>query len=206
MAARRPWPRRARSPSVSTAWRRDWGLRCLSIGMTTCSKNAASRRAVEPVDRGDRPGWLGGFGGLGGGRVIAGHGAAGQSPLDHLEGQEVLALLAQDPAQAGHVVLVELAVARRGALRVEEPLALEEADLRDRDVGELLLQERQHLADRQVRPVGHVVPTQPSGPPPEKKTSLNLPICTSSPLPRRASSMRSRLRYVPFSEPTSRTR
>ena len=46
---------------------------------------------------------------------------------------------------------VELPVARRRALGIDEPLALEEADLRDRDVGELVAQLGQHLADRQVR-------------------------------------------------------
>ena len=45
---------------------------------------------------------------------------------------------------------VELAVARRRALRVDEALALEEADLRDRDVGELVAELGQHLADREV--------------------------------------------------------
>ena len=58
--------------------------------------------------------------------------------LDHLQRQEVLALLAQDEAQPFDVGRVELAVARRRALGIDEPLALEEADLRDRDVGELV--------------------------------------------------------------------
>ena len=48
------------------------------------------------------------------------------------------------------VVGVELPVPRRGALGVDEPLALEEADLRDRDVGELVAELREHLADREV--------------------------------------------------------
>ena len=77
---------------------------------------------------------------------------AGQAVADDLEREEVLALLAQDPAQPLDVVVVELAVARRRALRVDETLALEETDLRDRDVGELLPQEGEHVADGQVRP------------------------------------------------------
>ena len=64
-----------------------------------------------------------------------------QAVPDDLERQEVLALLAQHPAQPLDVVLVELAVARRRALGVDEALALEEADLRDGDVGELLAQQ-----------------------------------------------------------------
>src|SRR5207302_5488271 len=117
-----------------------------------------------------------------------------QAALDDLQGQEVLPLLAQDPPQAGHVAVVELAVAGRRPLRVEEALALEEADLGDRDVGELVLEEGQDLTDREVRTGRHRLP-QPSPPVPEKKTSLNLPICNSSPLRSGASpSMRSRLR------------
>src|SRR5207249_1831711 len=62
---------------------------------------------------------------------------AGQSALDDLERQEVLTLLAQDPAEPLDIHLVELAVAGRRALGVEQALALEEPDLRDGDVGEL---------------------------------------------------------------------
>ena len=74
----------------------------------------------------------------------------GQAVPDHLEGQEVLALLAQHPAQPLDVMVVELAVARRRALGVDQALALEESDLRDGDVGELLAQQREDVADRQV--------------------------------------------------------
>src|SRR5439155_23856477 len=80
---------------------------------------------------------------------------AREAPLDHLEWQEVLALLAQDPTQALDVGVVELAVARRRALGVEQALALDEADLRDGDVGELVLEEGQHLPDRHEGPLGH---------------------------------------------------
>ena len=73
-------------------------------------------------------------------------------------------------------------------LRVEQALALEEADLRDRDVGELVLQEVEDLADGEVRALGH------ESDPPCRNTSLNLPIWSSSPWASGASSMRSRLR------------
>ena len=53
------------------------------------------------------------------------------------------------------VAVVELAVARRRPLGLDQALALEEADLGDRDVGELLEQQAEHLADRQVRPLVH---------------------------------------------------
>ena len=62
----------------------------------------------------------------------------------------MLALLAQHPAQALDVVLVELAVPRGRALRVDQALALEEPDLGDGDVGELLPEQGQDVADRQV--------------------------------------------------------
>ena len=78
-----------------------------------------------------------------------------EAPLDDLQGQEVLALLAQDPAQTLDVVVVELAVSRRRPLGVDEALALEEPDLRDGHVGELLAQQGEHVPDRQVRPTAH---------------------------------------------------
>jgi hypothetical protein len=78
-----------------------------------------------------------------------------EATLDHLERQEVLALLAEDPPEPLDVGVVELAVARRGALGTDQPLALEEADLRDRDVGELDDEQVEDFADRQVRALGH---------------------------------------------------
>ena len=78
-----------------------------------------------------------------------------QPVLDHLERQEVLPLLAEHPAQALHIVLVELPVARGSPLGVHQSLTLQKADLRDGDVGEFLSQERQHVADGQIRPAAH---------------------------------------------------
>ncbi len=88
-------------------------------------------------------------------RVLAVSAPSLEAALDHLERQEVLALLAQHPSQPFDVVLVELAVPRRGALGVDETLALEEADLRDGDVGELLAQQGEDVPDRQVCPTAH---------------------------------------------------
>ncbi len=85
-------------------------------------------------------------------------GALFEATLDHLQREEVLALLAQHPAQPFDVVLVELAVTRRGALGVDQSLALQEADLGDGHVGELLAQQGQDVADREVGPGAHDVP------------------------------------------------
>ena len=62
--------------------------------------------------------------------------------LYDLERQEVFALLAEHPFQALDVVVVELAVSRRCAFRIDESLAFQESDLRDRDVRKLLAQKR----------------------------------------------------------------
>src|SRR5207244_3539623 len=75
--------------------------------------------------------------------------------LDHLERKEVLALLPQDPAQTFDITRIELAVPRRRALRIDEALALEEPDLRNGDLGELLTELIQHVADRHVRARHH---------------------------------------------------
>ena len=83
---------------------------------------------------------------------------AGQAVPDHLEGQEMLPLLAEHPAQPLHVVVEELAVARRRTLGVDQALALEEADLRDGDVGELLPEQRQDVADGEVGAAAHSFP------------------------------------------------
>jgi len=71
---------------------------------------------------------------------------------------KVLALLAQDPAQALHVLLVELPVSRGGALRVDQALALQKADLRDRDVGKLLPEQREDVPDGEIRAAAHSFP------------------------------------------------
>ena len=82
----------------------------------------------------------------------------GQPVPDHLEGQEVLTLLTQDPTEALHVGLEELAIAGRGPFGVHQTLSLQKADLGDGDVGELLAQQRQHITDREVRARRHSFP------------------------------------------------
>ena len=96
----------------------------------------------------------------------------------------------EDDAQPLDVGVVELAVAGRRPLGIDEALALEEADLRDRDVGEVVLQKAEHLSDGQVGAVRgggrHGLPA--------RKSSLNVPIWSSSPSLSRADSTRSRFR------------
>ncbi len=82
----------------------------------------------------------------------------GQPVPDHLEGQEVLTLLTQDPTEAFHVGLEELAIAGWGPFGVHQTLSLQKADLGDGDVGELLAQQRQHITDREVRARRHSFP------------------------------------------------
>ena len=84
--------------------------------------------------------------------------SVGEPVPDDLEGQKVLTLLAQDPAQALHVVIEELAVPRRRTLGIDQTLALEEPDLRDGDVRELLPEEGQHVADGEIGTAGHSLP------------------------------------------------
>ena len=117
-------------------------------GRRACTGGAPARRRPAAGSASVRPRRPSAGGGPG---ASASVGVLGEALLDHLERQEVVALLGEDPPQPLDVGVVELPVARRRALGVEQPLALEEADLRDRDVGELVLQQVEHLADREVR-------------------------------------------------------
>src|SRR4029079_18194018 len=127
-------------------------------------------------------------------RIVGLGDGAGEAALDHLPGQEMLALLTQDPAQAFHVGVVELPIAGRGALWIEQALALEESDLGDGDVGELVLEEREHFPNRHERPLRHRHLYSGAASAPEKNTSLNFPIWSSSPVVSGDSSMRCRFR------------
>src|SRR5204862_2641323 len=71
---------------------------------------------------------------------------------DYLQRQELVALQAQDRAQALDVRLGVEAVAALGAARLEQLLALEVADLRDGDLRELPLELLADGADRQGLP------------------------------------------------------
>ena len=73
---------------------------------------------------------------------------------DHAQRQELVALEAQDRLEPLDVVLAEQAVAALRALRRQQPLILEVADLRDRDVRELGLQAPADGADRQQPRLG----------------------------------------------------
>src|SRR5439155_8087015 len=101
---------------------------------------AAHRHARAP-----RTAPLGGLGHL----AVLLRASARELLADDAQRQELVALQAQDRAQALHVGRRVEAVAAGCAPRREELLVLEVADLGDRDVGELL---RERLADR---PDGH---------------------------------------------------
>jgi hypothetical protein len=73
-----------------------------------------------------------------------------QAIANNLEGEEVFSLLAQDVAKSFDVFVEELPVARRRSLGTDKPLALEEPDLRNRDVGELAPQQGQDVTDRSI--------------------------------------------------------
>ena len=117
---------------------------------------------------------------------------------DHPQRQILVALGGQHEPQPVRRRPRVLAVAGGGALRLDQPLGLEEPQLRDGRVGELGAQVGQHLADAHQRsragrgrcpglavaaaPGDVTRRPSPSGRGPAMNTSRNLPICTSSPL------------------------
>src|SRR5439155_9859009 len=112
-----------------------------------------------------------------------------------------VALQAQDRRQALEVVLTEEAVAAARPLGRQQPLVLEEADLRDRDVGEFVGQAADDLADAKHPRAGADGRTHRS-----TKVSRYLPIWTSSPFSSSWLSILRRLMKVPFNEPWSSTK
>ena len=84
----------------------------------------------------------------------------------------MLTLQAEDEAEALDVGFGELPVAGLRAFGLDQPFALEEADLRDGDVREGVFQDVQYLTDREVRPPG----LERHGSSFERNKSLNLPI------------------------------
>src|SRR5205823_266735 len=146
-------------------------LRRKVLGTPRLAGRRASRAGLRPRDRLHRR------------RLLLPHSV--ESLLDHLQREEVLLLLMEDPSKPGDVRLVELAVPGRGSFRVDEPLALEEANLRDRDVRELLAQDVEDLADRKVRRVvaqaaARVHAHACSSTPPSMNRRTNRPTWTSS--------------------------
>src|SRR4051812_6682981 len=136
----------------------------------------------------------------------------GELLADDAQRQELVALQAQDRPQAGDVARAVEPVAARRAPRREQLLVLEVADLRDRDVRELLLERLAEGADRhrlrRGRLVGRVEDLGPrglgdrhlfvlqrhgGGSQREMYVSLNLPTCSSSPSSSRCDSIRWRL-------------
>jgi hypothetical protein len=86
----------------------------------------------------------------------------GEALADHAQREVLVALGTEDEAEAGDVVLGELAVPGGGAVGLDQPGALEEADLGDGDVGELGLEDPKDLADAH-RPGGAGLPGRLAG-------------------------------------------
>ena len=137
------------------------------------------------------------------GRDVVARAARGELLADDAQRQELVALQAQDRAQALHVAAGVEPVAARRAARRQQLLILQIADLRDRDVRELLLERLADGADRHrlARRAGLGVGLDLGGDGfrfvldgherhCERKVSLNLPTCSSSPSSRRWDSMR----------------
>ena len=70
---------------------------------------------------------------------------------DDAKRQVMVALRREDVAQPLQVLVGELAIARWGPLRLDQPLGLQEPDLADRDVGEVRPQPVEDVADAHVR-------------------------------------------------------
>jgi hypothetical protein len=74
----------------------------------------------------------------------------GQTTPDDFERKEVLSLLPENPPEPLDVMSVELPVSGRGALGIDQTLALEEPDLGDGHIRELFAEQRQDLADGEM--------------------------------------------------------
>ena len=137
------------------------------------------------------------------GRLVAVDAARGQLLADDPQRQELVALHAQDRAQPRDVAGRVEPVAAGRAPRLEQLLVLEVADLRDRDVRELLAQRLAHRADRHRLRRRSLVGRRDQGllvgrflhggHQRERNVSLYLPTCSSSPSARWWDSIRRRL-------------
>jgi hypothetical protein len=59
----------------------------------------------------------------------------------------VIALLREDPSQPFNVFFVKLSIPRRSALGIQKPLALQESNLRNGDIGIVALEKRKYFAN-----------------------------------------------------------
>src|SRR6185503_18283180 len=119
---------------------------------------------------------------------------------DHSQRQKLVALQAQDRLEALEILFAEEAVAALRPPRREQSLVLEVPNLRDRDVGKLVLQQPADGSDRQqpgFRRGRHQRP---------KNVSRYLPTWTSSPSSSCADSTRLRFTNVPLRLPWSSTK
>src|SRR4029077_19676446 len=131
-----------------------------------------------------------------------GAGAGPRLFADHAQRQELVPLQAQNRLQALDVVLREEPVTALRPAGGQEPLVLEITDLRDGDVGELVLQPVADRADREEPATRGCFRGSHQR---WRKVSRYLPIWSSSPSLSSAVSTRSRLTNVPFRLPWSST-
>jgi len=121
---------------------------------------------------------------------------------DDAERQELVPLESQDRLEAFHVLLGVEAVSPLRPTGGQEPLVLEVADLRNRDVRELRAQSPPDGADRE-RPARRFLRIRGRRHQCSRKVSRYLPIWTSSPSSSLAFSTLRRFTYVPFRLPES---
>ena len=129
-------------------------------------------------------------------------GAGGELLPDHAQRQELVALQPQDRLEALDVLLAEEPVAAARALRRQQALILEVADLRDRDVRELRLEPRADGADRVQALLGAALGGGGRAHR-RRKVRRYLPICSSSSSSSSVDSIRLRLTKVPLRLPRS---
>ena len=131
-------------------------------------------------------------------------GARRELLADHPQRQELVALQEQDRLEPLHVLLAEEPVAAARALRRQQALILEVADLGDRDVREVGLQARAHRADR-VQAWLLLFAAVGGGGRRHRRRKVRryLPICTSSSSSRSVDSIRFLFTNVPLRLPRS---
>ena len=170
--------------SSSSATSRRVGARLLEHVLERVQRAPRSRTDGAPA------GAAHGFGRRRGGRgdVARRCAPAGELLTDDAQRQELVALQAQDRAQPRHVAAAVEAIAARRAARRQQLLVLEVADLRDRDVRELLApapcrprRSSSTCLRRWVPPSRSASMIAPVSVIDSRNVSLYLPICSSSP-------------------------